>query len=322
MTALPNKAGPLVLSTLVTVLSGCATGHLYVSNPAPPRVSTPSRPIFEALSCMNRSGALSNTQIAVAVHSDGTGKTNYVSEGSTGSFLPQGTTASYVSETILLAGGKPQNYYELNTEMAMRKFGTNETSDQLAKMQAAKPPHYILSTAFTALDFLGGPTLDARYSGIGPQYAARGAALEVMAELYRPGDRAIIAMSGMNRDIIYQEAGVTISRFFSDFLFTGGITYQDQQKLQEATRDTVALAVADILARFDQVPMQCKRMVNDLKYQTETNQNAGKSSEELQQARQNEMLERRLAQLEANNNALIAAINNGQRNNRVNIGRQ
>lgn len=286
-----RKAHTFVISAgLTTLLASCSSTSLLVSEPPPPRMSTPSRSIVDALACMNRSGALRATRIAVAVHSDGTGKTNYVSEGSTGSFLPQGTTASYASETILLAGGKPLNYYELNTEMALRKFGTNETSDQLAQMQSGSQPHYILSTAFTALDFLGGPTLDVRYSGVGPEYAARGAALEVMAELYRPGDRSIIAMSAMNRDVIYQEMGVTVSRFFSDFLLTGGFTYQDQQKLQIATRDAVSLAVADILSRFDQVPMTCKQMVADLK--THSASGSEKRSTATQQDAQDQRLDR------------------------------
>lgn len=242
-------------------LSGCASRGVYVSESPAPEASGPSQPIVEALSCIGQSKALAKTRFAIAVHSDGTGKTNYVSEGSTGAFLPQGTTASYVSESVLLAGGVPQNYYELNTEMAIRKFGTNEMNLALAKMQTQTPPDYVLSTAFTALDFLGGPTLDAHYDGMGPEYAARGAALEMMAEIYRPGDRTIVAMSAMNRRVYYQETGFTINKFFSSVLVTGGVSYSDQQRLQEGTRDTVALSIADILSRFDKVPSECRQKV-------------------------------------------------------------
>ena len=249
-----------ILIALAT-LSGCASRGVYVSTSPPPEASGPSQPIVEALSCISQSKALAKTRFAIAVHSDGTGKTNYVSEGSTGAFLPQGTTASYVSESVLLAGGQPQNYYELNTEMAIRKFGTNEMNLALAKMQTQSPPDYVLSTAFTALDFLGGPTLDVHYNGLGPEYASRGASLEMMAEIYRPGDRTIVAMSSMNRRVYYQEAGFTIDKFFSTVLVTGGVTYSDQQRLQEGTRDTVALSIADILSRFDKVPTECRQKV-------------------------------------------------------------
>lgn len=249
----------------MSALSGCATRGVYVSTPPPPEASGPSEAIVEALSCINQSKALAKTRFAIAVHSDGTGKTNYVSEGSTGAFLPQGTTASYVSESVLLAGGIPQNYYELNTEMAIRKFGTNEMNLALARMQTQSPPDYVLSTSFTALDFLGGPTLDVHYNGLGPEMAARGAALEMMAEIYRPGDRTIVAMSSMTRRVYYQEAGFTIDKFFSNILVTGGVTYSDQQRLQEGTRDTVALSIADILSRFDNVPTECKQKVTNIK---------------------------------------------------------
>ena len=255
---------PLFVVVLLALLSGCANRGIYVSTSPPPEASGPSQPIVEALSCISRSKALAKTRFAIAVHSDGTGKTNYVSEGSTGAFLPQGTTASYVSESVLLAGGMPQNYYELNTEMAIRKFGTNEMNEALARMQTKAPPDYVLSTSFTALDFLGGPTLDVHYNGMGPEFAARGASLEVMAEIYRPGDRTIVAMSSMNRRVYYQEAGFTINKFFSNILVTGGATYTDQQRLQEGTRDTVALSIADIVSRFDKVPLQCRKMVENI----------------------------------------------------------
>ncbi len=259
----PVLFGMLCSSSLV-LMSGCANRGVVVSDPPPPEASGPSQPIVEALSCIADSKALAKTRFAIAVHSDGTGKTNYVSEGSTGAFLPQGTTASYVSESVLLAGGLPQNYYELNTEMAIRKFGTNEMNLALANMQTKAPPDYVLSTSFTALDFLGGPTMDVHYDGLGPEYAARGASLEMMAEIYRPGDRTIVAMSSMNRRIYYQEAGFTINKFFSSMLVTGGVTYSDQQRLQEGTRDTVALSIADILSRFDKVPADCRNKVVDI----------------------------------------------------------
>lgn len=254
----------MLCSSSLVLMSGCANRGVVVSDPPPPEASGPSQPIVEALSCIADSKALAKTRFAIAVHSDGTGKTNYVSEGSTGAFLPQGTTASYVSESVLLAGGLPQNYYELNTEMAIRKFGTNEMNLALATMQTKAPPDYVLSTSFTALDFLGGPTMDVHYDGMGPEYAARGASLEMMAEIYRPGDRTIVAMSSMNRRIYYQEAGFTINKFFSSMLVTGGVTYSDQQRLQEGTRDTVALSIADILSRFDKVPAECRNKVVDI----------------------------------------------------------
>ena len=45
---------------------------------------------------------------------------------------------------------------------------------------------------------------------------------------------------------------------------TGGASYADQQRLQEATRDVVALSVADVLSRFRRVPAGCRAQVEAL----------------------------------------------------------
>jgi hypothetical protein len=129
-------------------------------------------------------------------------------------------------------------------------------------------PNFIISTAFTALDFIGGPSVDIRAGGIGPYYDVRGASLEVSAEMYRPGDRMTMAISSLNRQVFYREAGVGVGRLFGKgkgTLVTGTIGFTDQQRLQEATRDVIALSVADVLASMPIVPEDCRRMVENLK---------------------------------------------------------
>jgi hypothetical protein len=263
------------VSVVVLLVGGALAGcsglsidpYVPVTNAVPPRASGPATPILNALACIRDSRALRGTRIAVAIHADGTGKYNHISEGSTGNYLPQGTTATYVSQAILFAGARPYNYYELNTERAMRAFANQETQKGLADKQDTVLPHYVLSTSFTALDFIGGPEVDIRIAGVGPKYLGRGAALEAVAEVYQPGTRTILRMSSIQRYIAFREAGVGISRFFGGgvgTLVTGAAVYADQQRLQEATRDVVALSVVDVLSRFPRVPAECRGEVEAL----------------------------------------------------------
>lgn len=241
--------------------------YVPVTNPVAPRASAPSAPIMHALACIHDSRALRGARIAVAIHADGTGKSNFIAEGSTGNFLPQGTTAVFASQAVMFAGGRAYNYYELNTERAMRAFAGPETQKGLAEKQDAVLPHYILSTSFTALDFIGGPEVDIRVGGIGPRYVGRGAALEAVAEVYQPGNRAILKMSSVQRYVAFREAGIGVSKFLgggSGTLVTGAAQYTDQQRLQEATRDVVALTVADVLSQFPRVPGVCRAEVATL----------------------------------------------------------
>lgn len=264
----------LVLGTaLLASLGACGipygNGSRVTLSEAPPSAqSTPSEGIMQALTCMRDSHTLNRIRFGIAVHSDGTGKSSYGYEGATGSFLPQGTAAIWASEAVIRAGGLSMNYYELNTERALRQFGGSSLDTALASQQQTRVPNFIISTAFTALDFIGGPSMDIRAGGIGPYYNVRGASLEVSAEMYRPGDRMTMAISSLNRQVFYRDAGVGVARIFGKGkgeLVTGTIGFTDQQRLQEATRDVIALAVADVLASMPVVPDDCRQMVENLK---------------------------------------------------------
>ena len=267
----PRALAAAVIAALP--LAGCGipigTGsRIKISEPPPSMQSTPSEPLMKALMCMRDSHVLNRIRFGIAVHSDGTGKSSYGYDGATGSFLPQGTAAIWAAEAVIRAGGLSMNYYELNTERALRQFGGANLDQALASQQQTRVPNFIIATAFTALDFLGGPSIDVRAGGIGPYYNVRGASLEVSAEMYRPGDRMTRAISSLNRQVFYKEAGVGGGRIFGKGkgeLVTGSIGFTDQQRLQEATRDVIALAVADVLASMPVVPDDCRRMVENLK---------------------------------------------------------
>jgi hypothetical protein len=258
----------VVLAALATLLAGCgADGRMYVSTAPAPLEASPNRPMMAALSCIRDSGVLRNIRFAVAVHADGTGRIAMNYEGATGNFLPQGTSAIWAAQAVMYAGGTAQNYYELNTERALRQFGGDPAARQLTERLMQRMPEFVISTAFTALDFLGGPSADVRVSGVGPLADLRGASLEVSAELYRPGDRTTLAISSISRQVLYRNLGVGIGRLVgggTGTLVTGGITWSDQQRLQESARDAIVLSVADVMSRVPGVPSQCRQAVEEL----------------------------------------------------------
>lgn len=255
-------------------LSGCvaptfpdARGMTVSTAPAPMQ-SGPSRAISSALECMRKGGKLGGIRFAVAVHADGTGKSSFGFEGATGSFLPQGTTAMWAAQSVMMAGGQAMNYYELNTERAIRQFGGAGVEKMMTERLDNAAPHFVISTAFTALDFLGGSDTDLRVGGIGPNSRMRGAALEVAAEIYRPGDRITLAMSTLSRQVLYRQVGLGVSRIVGDGpgeLISGGISFSDQQRIQESARDLVALSVADVLSGIPTVSAECRSQVAAIK---------------------------------------------------------
>jgi hypothetical protein len=71
----------------------------------------------------------------------------------------------------------------------------------------------------------------------------------------------------MTRQVRYNFQGVNISKMISplnDTVVTGGISWSDQQRIQEASRDLIALAVADVLTRVPGTNSDCRRQVENL----------------------------------------------------------
>ncbi|OYW86456.1 MAG: hypothetical protein B7Z20_07330, partial [Sphingobium sp. 32-64-5] len=134
-------------AALLAPLGACGipygSGSRVTLSEAPPSAqSTPSEGIMQALTCMRDSHTLNRIRFGIAVHSDGTGKSSYGYEGATGSFLPQGTAAIWASEAVIRAGGLSMNYYELNTERALRQFGGSSLDTALATQQQTRVPNF------------------------------------------------------------------------------------------------------------------------------------------------------------------------------------
>lgn len=212
-----------------------------------PRKVQPYPQIQEALRCMGRTGLLRQTTFVVGAFADSTGKINQVAPGATGAFVPQGGSASYITDAIRTAGGQVISTY----------FGPP---------RRPIPAHYAINGIFNSLDFGQQVGADLRIDGIGPVAAAGFAQLSLSIQLDEADTRLNRQMSLIQRPVRFTELGVGSGRVFHHTLVTGTAVFSDQERLQlEALNGPIALGVADVLMKeFPQLRNECGGLVADL----------------------------------------------------------
>lgn len=207
-------------------------------------------PRIEAtLACIRRTGILSDRTFVVGSFADSTGKINAVAAGSTGNFVPQGGSASYITDALKKAGGRVISTY----------FGAPKVP---------LPAHYAINGIFNSLDFGAPVSADVRVAGIGPTLGAGWAQLTLSIQLDAASTRVNHQMSMIQRPVKYKQIGVGVGRVFpgSSTLVTGNVSFQNQERLQfEALNGPIALGVADVLMKeFPKATGRCRRNVADL----------------------------------------------------------
>ncbi|PHP64707.1 hypothetical protein CSC94_23045 [Zhengella mangrovi] len=224
-----------------------------------PIVETHKTEVGDILACIKKSGAINGIRFAVALWADGTGQTNAVADGMTGTKLPQGTSATYVSGAIRDAGGIALNRYENNTNASLANFGGAPVQEAIAKSIQRDYPHYVVTGMFTSLDFTGGKTVDVRVAGVGPMANTRAARVGFSTELVTPGSGRLVADSKMSRVMRFKEIGIGGGIIIGNTLATGQVMKSDQQMLQaESLEDPISLMVADlILQSFPKAQSAC-----------------------------------------------------------------
>lgn len=212
-----------------------------------PSAVEPYPRIEETLQCIRHSGVLHGLTFVVGPFADSTGKINAVAAGSTGNFVPQGGSASYVTDAIAKAGGRVVSTY----------FGPPTK---------AVPAQYALNGIFNSLDFGSPVQADVRIAGIGPTLAKGWAQLSLTIQLDEVATRVNRQMSMIQRPVRYTQAGVGVGRDFSGTLLTGNVAFQNQERLQlEALNGPIALGVADVIMKeFPEAYDRCGGIVADL----------------------------------------------------------
>jgi hypothetical protein len=249
--------GSAAIGVILLAASGCANleglsrsdapGSVPVTEAALPSSVQPYPRIEKTLACIRNTGVLRGRTFVVGAFADSTGKINSVAPGSTGNYIPQGGSASYMTDALAKAGARVVSTY----------FGppTKNVSAQ-----------YAINGIFNSLDFGTPFAADVRVAGIGPTASVGWAQLSLSIQLDQVATRVNLQMSMIQRPVRYTQVGVGTGRDFDGTLVTGNIAVQNQERLQlEALNGPIALGVADVVMKeFPRARESCGGMVADL----------------------------------------------------------
>jgi len=259
-----NIAAGAILIAAMTVLTGCGQGfrwnssdldlggpdsksRLPVSKAAMPTAVQPYPRIEQTLYCIRRTGVLRSMTFVVGAFADSTGKINAVAPGATGDFIPQGGSASYITDALTKAGGTVVSTY----------FGAPTR---------AVPAQYAVNGIFNSLDFGTAAQADVQVNGIGPTFESGWAQLSLTIQLDEVATRVNREISMIERPVRYTELGATAGKTFGSTLVTGTANIQNQERLQlEAINGPIALGVADVIMKeFPIARRDCFGIIADL----------------------------------------------------------
>lgn len=248
-----RAAGAIATSILLVGLGGCQTieharlSEVPVTQAALPTSVRPYPQIEQTLACIRSTGVLRGKIFEVGSFADSTGKINSVAPGATGAFIPQGGSASYITDALSKAGAQVVSTY----------FGAPPV-----RLKA----DYAINGIFNSLDFGTPFAADMRIAGIGPTAGYGWAQLTLSIQLDHAATRLNQQMSMIQRPVRYRQLGVGAGRVFDTTLLTGNIAFQDQERLQfEALNGPIALGVADVIMKeFPEAAEACRGIVADL----------------------------------------------------------
>jgi hypothetical protein len=259
-----NAALKIALIAATLMLGGCAQGFSWnssetdlggpdrkikvpVTKASMPSSVQPYPRIEGTLACIRQTGVLRGKTFVVGPFADSTGKINAVAQGATGNFVPQGGSASYVTDALTKAGGQVVSTY----------FGTPTK---------AVPAQYAVNGIFNSLDFGTSAQADVRIGGIGPTMELGWAQLSLSIQLDEVATRVNRQMSMIQRPVRYTQLGATVGRTFENTLVTGSANLQNQERLQlEALNGPIALGIADVIMKeYPRARSACLDRIVDL----------------------------------------------------------
>jgi len=220
---------------------------LPVSKASMPSVVQPYPRIEGTLECIRRTGVLRDRTFVVGPFADSTGKINAVAVGSTGNFIPQGGSASYITD-------------------ALSKSGATVVTTYFGQPTKPVPAQYAINGIFNSLDFGTFSQVDVQVSGIGPTLESGWADLSLTIQLDEIATRVNRQISMIQRPVRYTQIGASSGAVLNNSLVTGMANLQDQERLQlEALNGPIALGVADVIMKeFPRARRECFGNVADL----------------------------------------------------------
>ncbi len=247
------------LALTAGVLSACASAAYTedVALLAGPPISSISTPYDRAIQCLAQFD-VEETVISVGSITDETGKETF-SDGGNGKFVTQG--AGDIVQTALVQSGiaKVVNRRDPRIIITELQWGIRDTSQLI-------PTQYFITGSINTLDFIPGGGGEVSVAGVGARYRQFRAMVGLDLALSDTATGEVIAVSAIKKQIVADEVGANVGRFFGTTLVQIDLGQQRREAMQFALRGMLYFAAFDLLTQLygDDIGSACREEINSL----------------------------------------------------------
>jgi curli biogenesis system outer membrane secretion channel CsgG len=244
-----------ILATLV--ISGCAATQQDVELIQGPPTHDITTPFDMGLKCLR--GRINPSQtFSVGTILDSTGK-EQLSEAGTGKLVTQG--AGDIVQTALLRAGV--------TVVNRRdpRIMTTEIQWGIGSKNHLIPSKFFITGSINTLDFIPGAGFDATVAGGGPRFRQHRILIGLDLFLTETRTGRIVASIPLQKQIVENEVGFGLGRFFGGTLVDIDIGAHEREALQFTLRHMLHLATFELLTQVMSAKnyIDCRQEI-DLKY--------------------------------------------------------
>jgi len=186
---------------------------------------------------------------------DSTGK-EQITEGGTGKFATQGS-GDIVQSALLIAGVSVVNRRD-------PRIMTTEIQMGLMNSQNILPSNYFITGSVNTLDFIPGGGVQAEVAGGGPSFMQNRILVGLDLFVTETSSGKIVASIPLQKQIVANEAGFGLTRFFGSTLVNFNFGGKERETLQFTLRQMLYLATFEMLTQLMNVNnyAECKSEIN------------------------------------------------------------
>ena len=261
---MPMKLRAAAVALLsATVLTACASYDYKTDAPlvAGPPVAQITTPYDRAIACLAQFD-IEPRVVSVGAITDETGKQTF-SDGGNGSFITQG--AGDIVQTALVQSGTSTvvNRRDPRVIITELQWGIRQSSTLI-------PSDFFVTGSINTLDFIPGGGIEVNVAGVGPKYRQFRALVGLDLALSDTQTGRVIAVSSIQKQIVADEVGFNVGRFFGETLVQIDLGHQQREALQFALRGMLYFATFDLLSQLyaDRVGTVCRAEIQSAEHAT------------------------------------------------------
>lgn len=243
----------IVTSLSISIISCAKTNEdLYLVNGPP--IRNIETHFDNSLKCLKGKIDPSIT-FSVGTILDSTGK-EQITESGTGKFATQGA-GDIVQSALLLAGASVVNRRD-------PRIMTTEIQMGLINNQRVLPSRYFITGSINTLDFITGGGAEVEVAGGGPRLVQNRILVGLDLFVTETSSGKIVASIPLQKQIVANEAGFGLTRFFGSTLVNMDIGGKEREALQFTLRQMLHLATFEMLTQLMNVKnyAECKSEIN------------------------------------------------------------